>query len=152
LDALQYGRLNRLFDLWDLDHSDSLTLSELILGLRKFHETKELDETLEEGLAAMLSFDENQDQMLDRREFATFLARFAKAAHVPLHELIDFMVVTSAVKDNSQVERAYIDSVKSRTAEQLLINNSDKDASTSEGESRSIGSLWKGLVGRNKKP
>lgn len=136
LDVLEYGRLNRLFDLWDLDHSGQLEFSEFVLGMRKFHEAKEVERTLEESVAAMLSFDKNKDQKLDRKEFATLLTQFAKVAKVPLHELIDFMVVTSAVKDNSQVEKAYIESVKTRATERL------RQKVHSE---RSLGSLWKNL-------
>ena len=138
LDALQYGRLNRLFDLWDLDHSGELDFSEFVLGMRKFHEAKEVDQTLEESVETMLSFDTNNDQKLDRKEFAALLSQFAKAAKVPLHELIDFMVVTSAVKDNSQVEKAYIESVKTRATEKLR--------NQIQGQP-SLGSLWKNLRG-----
>jgi len=89
---------------------------------------------------AMLTFDENNDQKLDRKEFATLLAQFSHAAKVQLHELIDFMVVTSAVKDNSEIERAYIDSVKSRANDQIK----KKKHSSSQ---RPLGSLWKNLRG-----
>jgi hypothetical protein len=133
-----------------IQHSGELDLSEFVLGMRKFHEAKEVDKTLQESIDAMLSFDENADQRLDRREFATLICQFAKAARVPLHEFIDFMVVTSAVKDNSQVERAYIDSVKIRALEQLKAKNpkGGTSAGSSTGSSnRSIGSLWKNLRG-----
>lgn len=134
-----------------VQHSGELDLSEFVLGMRKFHEAKEVDKTLEESIGAMLSFDENSDQRLDRKEFATLLCQFAKAARVPLHELIDFMVVTSAVKDNSQVERAYIDSVKARAMEQLKAKNNGAHpgltADSGDRSARSIGSLWKNLRG-----
>eukprot|EP00542_Grammatophora_oceanica_P020638 CAMPEP_0194047640 /NCGR_PEP_ID=MMETSP0009_2-20130614/25089_1 /TAXON_ID=210454 /ORGANISM="Grammatophora oceanica, Strain CCMP 410" /LENGTH=514 /DNA_ID=CAMNT_0038693309 /DNA_START=184 /DNA_END=1728 /DNA_ORIENTATION=- len=153
LDALQYGRLNRLFDLWDLDHSNTLEFSELVLGMRKFHEAKEVDKTVEESVEAFLAFDDNNDQVLDRQEFATLLAQFARAARVPLHELIDFMVVTSAVKDNSSVEQAYIESVKSRAGEQLKQKNNNTKATNTNSNNnnnpqKSIGALWKGLYQR----
>ena len=35
LDALQYGRMNRLFDLWDIDHSGDLDFEEVVLGFSK---------------------------------------------------------------------------------------------------------------------
>jgi hypothetical protein len=127
----------------------------------KFHEAKSIDQTLEEGLNAISSFDANNDGKLSREEFATLVTTFAKAAKVSPHELIDFMVVTSgmfrvfhspfgvcyetlnwitciaAVKDNSSVEKAYIKSVKTRTSDE----NKDKESQ------RSIGGLWKNLRG-----
>jgi hypothetical protein len=118
--------------------------------MRKFHEAKEVDKTLEESIDAMLSFDKDADQRLDLTEFATLICQFAKAARIPLHEFIDFMVVTSAVKDNSQVERAYIDSVKIRALEQLKAKNTQGGISvgSSTGSSNgSIGALWKNLRG-----
>lgn len=95
VDALQYGRMSRLFDLWDIDHSGDLDFEEVVLGFRKFHEAKSVDQTLEESIAAIQSFDSNKDGKLSREEFARLVIAFAKAAKVSTHELIDFMVVTS---------------------------------------------------------
>jgi hypothetical protein len=36
IDALQYGRMSRLFDLWDMDHSGDLDFEEVVLGFRKY--------------------------------------------------------------------------------------------------------------------
>lgn len=36
LDALQDGRMNRLFDLWDTDHSGDLDFEEVVLGFSTF--------------------------------------------------------------------------------------------------------------------
>lgn len=95
IDALQYGRMSRLFDLWDIDHSGDLDFEEVVLGFRKFHEAKSVDQTLEESIKAISSFDSNDDGKLSREEFARLVITFAKAARVSSHELIDFMVVTS---------------------------------------------------------
>lgn len=48
IDALQYGRMSRLFDLWDMDHSGDLDFTEVVLGLSKLH-----------GLMLMTSFVRN---------------------------------------------------------------------------------------------
>lgn len=42
---LEYQRLQRLFDLWDLDHDDTLDMSEFALGMRKFSQAKDIDTT-----------------------------------------------------------------------------------------------------------
>mmetsp|Transcript_37246 Transcript_37246/g.81099 ORF Transcript_37246/g.81099 Transcript_37246/m.81099 type:complete len:450 (-) Transcript_37246:83-1432(-) len=119
VDAVQYGRMQRLFDLWDLDHDGSIDFSELALGMRKFQEAKDMEDTIAETVAAMLTFDENDDQKLDRVEFAVFLAKYAQAAEIDLHELIDFMVVASALKDNSEAEKAYIKRIGAEASEEI---------------------------------
>mmetsp|Transcript_19325 Transcript_19325/g.32093 ORF Transcript_19325/g.32093 Transcript_19325/m.32093 type:complete len:475 (+) Transcript_19325:254-1678(+) len=141
IDALQYGRMSRLFDLWDIDHSGDLDFEEVVLGFRKFHEAKSVDQTLEESIATIRSFDSDADGTLSREEFARLVICFAKAANVSSHELIDFMVVTSAVKDNSTVEKAYIKSVKDRTSEDAK----PKKGGTDQTGGVSIGGLWKNL-------
>lgn len=42
---LESQRLQRLFDLWDLDHDDTLDMSEFALGMRKFSQAKDIDTT-----------------------------------------------------------------------------------------------------------
>lgn len=106
----------------------------------KFHEAKSVDQTLEECIETIQSFDMDNDGKLSREEFATLVAAFAKAARVSTHELIDFMVVTSALKDNSRIEKAYIKSVKDRSSGD--ISNAVGDNSS---QPRSLGGLWKNL-------
>jgi len=108
----------------------------------KFHEAKSVDQTLEESIKAISSFDSDSDGKLSREEFARLVTTFAKAAGVSPHELIDFMVVTSAVKDNSTVEKAYIKSVKDRTMEDTQQKRGPADGDASQ---RSLGGLWKNL-------
>ena len=134
----RYGRLSRLFDLWDLDHSGTLDFSEFALGMRKFHEAKDVETTVEESMEAMISFDTDRDQKLDRKEFAEFLIQFAATANVSLNELIDFMVVSSSLKDNSEAETAYISSVKERSTKQMKER-------VMENNPLSFGNLWRGL-------
>lgn len=119
INVVEYGRMQRLFDLWDLDHDGTIDFSELALGMRKFHEAKSMEDTLAETVAAMLTFDENDDQKLDRVEFAVFLAKFSKAAEVDLHELIDFMVVASALKDDDEAEKAFINSIAASATDEI---------------------------------
>jgi hypothetical protein len=70
-------------------------------------------------MQAICSFDENGDAKLDRTEFRHMLSLFATKTKIPLHELIDFMVVTSALKDNDKGLMAYIASVKARATLQV---------------------------------
>ena len=91
-------------------------------------------------MQAISSFDDNNDGKLSREEFAKMVITFAKSASVSPHELIDFMVVTSAVKDNSTVEKAYIKSVKTRTTEENNPNGQEN-----KQQQTSLGGLWKNI-------
>ena len=147
--------------MWVLKLTDTTTPG-------KFHEAKSVDQTLSESLNAIESFDVNQDGQLSREEFALLITTFAKTANVSPHELIDFMVVTSgtsrectpitfdativevfltgrhaAVKDNSEMEKAYIKSVKQRTSDETINANLEK-----QGSENSLGGLWKQIRGQ----
>mmetsp|Transcript_12828 Transcript_12828/g.19504 ORF Transcript_12828/g.19504 Transcript_12828/m.19504 type:complete len:474 (-) Transcript_12828:239-1660(-) len=122
-DVLEYGRMKRLFDLWDLDHSGTIDFSEMMLGMRKFHEAKGLEMTLEETIATIKQFDTNHDLSLDRKEFAILLVKFSKTVKAELHELIDFMVVQSALKDNDDADKAYVASVKNHAIAEIKEKN-----------------------------
>jgi Ca2+-binding EF-hand superfamily protein len=116
---ITYQRMSRLFDLWDLDHSGTLEYQEFALGMRKFQDAKDIDTTVEETMAAMVAYDTNNHKNLDRKEFAEFLIHFAEASDVALSELIDFMVVTSSLRDNSEAEAKYIASIRDRTTNEM---------------------------------
>jgi Ca2+-binding EF-hand superfamily protein len=118
-DSVEYGRMCRLFDLWDLDHSGTLEFSEFALGMRKFQQAKDMESTVDDTVAALMSFDTDGDQQLDKNEFAQFLVQFAASCNVPISDLLDFMVVSSSLKDNSEAEADYIASIKERTTSQM---------------------------------
>lgn len=110
-DILTLGKLHRLHRLMDRDKSGKLDQFELALGLRKFTVCRpDLQDTIEESLEAIRSVDEDGDGLLDVREFAKLLAKFANTAEVDLHRLIDFMVVQCSMECNCEEELAYIES------------------------------------------
>lgn len=90
----------------------------------------------------------DKDGKLSREEFARLLTAFAQASLVSIHELIDFMVVTSAVKDNSTIEKAYIKSVKDRISDE---DNIMKGHNASKSEN-SIYGIWKTIRNGGGKP
>mmetsp|Transcript_18706 Transcript_18706/g.37956 ORF Transcript_18706/g.37956 Transcript_18706/m.37956 type:complete len:441 (-) Transcript_18706:109-1431(-) len=120
VDVVQYGRMQRLFRLWDLDRDGTIDLSEMLLGMRKFQEAKKVSITVEECISAMLAFDTDDDAKLDVTEFAGFLIKFADATNVGLTELVDFMVVTSALKDNNDAENEYIKAIGKKATEAIM--------------------------------
>jgi hypothetical protein len=108
----------------------------------KFHEAKSLDQTLDQSLEFLNAFDKNHDGTLSREEFTKLVLTFAKRAHVSSHDLIDFMVVTSAFKDHSHIEQAYIKATRERSSDRYPHS---KNLLASDNSSRSLGGLWKNL-------
>lgn len=137
VDILQYGRMKRLFALWDLNHDGKIDGAELLIGLRKFSVAKDLESTMEAAMATVINFDTDSDAKLDETEFAVALVKIAKAIEVDLHDLVDFLVVVSALRDADTAEEKFIQShSKSITQgiievqgelEKLLLEEGDKE-------------------------
>ena len=107
-DALSYARLQKLFDLWDIDGDGNLTQSELQEGLQKFLDAAGIDENATEKSAILLDFDQDFDQMLGPKEFAPAMVHYARTFTIDLHELIDFMSVSSVLGENANgFQKAY---------------------------------------------
>jgi hypothetical protein len=119
ITGVQFARMETLFLLWDEDKSGYLDLNELVLGLRKFQRAMKTDDTVHDALQAIVHFDKDGDQQLGIEEFSQILAKFAKAMQIPLKELIDFMVVESAMCDNDEKDRQYLEKIKSRVLKQI---------------------------------
>jgi Ca2+-binding EF-hand superfamily protein len=109
VDALSYGRLKRLFSLWDIDGDGDITLTELTEGLRMFQAAAGIEGDAEREAQALLGFDSDGDQRLDPREFSHAMVHYAKEFGIDLHELIDFMCVTSVMgeKNTQGFQEAY---------------------------------------------
>jgi hypothetical protein len=97
---LSYGRLKKLFDLWDVNQDGDISLAELTMGMKAFQDAAKIDGDPELEARTLLKFDSNNDNRLDQREFSDAIIHYAKSFGVELHVLIDFMCVT-----NSSVER-----------------------------------------------
>jgi hypothetical protein len=119
MDIIQYRKMQRLFGLWDTDKDSAISVAELTLGMRKFQEAKDVDETVEESISTMITFDANNDGKLDKAEFAHFMEQLAISSDVEMNEVLDFMVVTSAMKENSTEERRYIEYIGKKVQKQL---------------------------------
>jgi EF hand len=97
INNLSYGRLKKLFDLWDVNHDGDITFAELTVGLQTFQDAAHIDGDPEWEARALLRFDSDGDNRLDQREFAEAMMHYAKSFGVELHTLIDFMCVTNAM-------------------------------------------------------
>jgi Ca2+-binding EF-hand superfamily protein len=104
IDALSYRRLKKLFRLWDVDGDGDITLSELTAGLKSFKRAAGIKGDAKREAKALLGFDIDGDMQLDPREFARAMTHYAKAYGINLHELIDFMCVSSANRKSQDSE------------------------------------------------
>ena len=116
----EFGKLNRLFDLWDADHDGYLDLHEISMGMRKFQKTKSLDATVEDSVRALTACDQDHDNRLDRAEFAILLTKLARVCSLDVRRLVDFMVVQSALQDNDTQDEEYLLHTAHHKTPQLL--------------------------------
>jgi Ca2+-binding EF-hand superfamily protein len=125
MDALSYGKMHKLFDLWDKDDGDGyLQYDEILSGMRKYQKAMDIDESVQRAALVMLAFDENSDQKLSREEFALALTKFANELDADIQEFIDFLLVVSVLAENTDDEEAYIKAISPEaTAEIQLVQN-----------------------------
>ena len=102
IDSLSYGRLKKLYDLWDVNHDGDITFTELTIGLQTFQDAAGIEGHPEREARALLGFDGDGDNRLDYREFAEAMMYYAKTFGIDLHDLIDFMCVTHAMGDKDK--------------------------------------------------
>ena len=119
IDALQYGRMQKLFDLWDEDKDDEISFGELLSGMRKFNGAMDMEESVAHAALAIIGYDDDHSQTLNRVEFARALINYATATEIGVHDLVDFMVVTAVVEDDSPEELAYIRGISSQATAEI---------------------------------
>lgn len=64
--------------------------------------------TLEEVKQVMSTFDKTKAGSLNLEEFSRFIVSFAKAAGIKLLDMLDFMIVVTAVHVNTEDELEFI--------------------------------------------
>jgi Ca2+-binding EF-hand superfamily protein len=111
LDALQLGRLQKLFDLWDEDGDGQITFEELVSNMRKFQGHINIHDSVQQASLMIIGFDKDQSQTLNKIEFAMAMLKYAKTANQPLETLVDFMCLVSIMKETNLQERAYFHSI-----------------------------------------
>lgn len=97
MTPLSYGRLQRLFDLWDVDGNADISFAELSDGLRIFQSAAGISDDVGKHTQFFIGFDKDGDQALGRTEFAHAMVHYADSFKVDLGELIDFMCVTTVL-------------------------------------------------------
>ena len=111
MSVLELAKIDRLFAMFDSDHDEKINAAELTLGLAKFHQTTGMDTTAEESTQVIKAFDRNHDGKLGHHEFSTFIVNFASTANMQLLDLLDFMIVVMALKENTDAQQEYTNSM-----------------------------------------
>lgn len=122
MDAFQYGRIQRLFQLWDSDNDGEISLPELLTGMNKFKTAIEMDESVSRAALAVIGFDDDDpDQTLSPLEFAVGLANYAAATEVDIHDLVDFLVMAAVLEDDSPEEQAYMRGISNQVNAEIKL-------------------------------
>jgi len=109
LDILQYTKILKLFDLWDINNDKSISLEELTLGCRKFQRSiMDIRHTVTLSHLMMHEFDKDGNKSLNEEEFARFLLKFAEETKSDIHGMIDTLAVITVLENNSEEEESYI--------------------------------------------
>lgn len=82
----------------------------LMDSLRKFQITTGMETTVDEAKQVMSEFDKNK-LGLTREEFAKFMVNFARSADLDLVDFLDFMIVVTALQENTEAELEYMKDV-----------------------------------------
>lgn len=112
IDALTRSRLKKLFKLWDSNGDGDISATELADGLRKFQTASGISADADALAQALLGFDEDGDNQLDPLEFAKAMITYAKQFGVEIHDLIDFMCLTSTDTKTSKTTNMNCNSSK----------------------------------------
>lgn len=123
LSALSYGRTSKLFELWDTNQNGTINFQELLAGLRKYQRavTKNalnsnnsnvttnasLMADVEKNALMVMGKDKDNNQELDKEEFAHAISDYAELIEVDLHELIDFMCAVASQSDSEDIVTEY---------------------------------------------
>lgn len=75
---------------------------------RKFEQTAQIKTTTDEALKVMNVYDADGNKRLDRNEFTLFLLEFSKTIGSNFDEMVDFMIVTSVLKQNTKQDEKFI--------------------------------------------
>ena len=70
-----------------------------------------MKKTVEEAMHVMDAFDSDHSGALNKEQFASFVVNFAVTATVDLVDMLDFMLVVMALKNNSDAEKHYVKTI-----------------------------------------
>jgi len=114
MTVLHYQKFMKLYDIADSNDDGMICFEELAIGLRKYAKAMSVDESLDtsisEAKGVLISFDKDENQKLDRDEFALVLVEFAHMKNIDILKLIDFLAIIT-LTDSDVLETAYINQI-----------------------------------------
>jgi len=94
--AVSFGRLQKLFELFDVNNDGGIDYDEMEDGLTQYEKSAGLSNNLQGLLHAQ--FEGKQfDEGLNKQEFARVMHMYSDQFGVDLHQLIDFMCLTAVL-------------------------------------------------------
>lgn len=99
IDKITFGRLQKLFDLWDTDRSGDIDHDELHSGFSKFEKSAGLKPMSPEIHVQVFGADKTRS--FSRAEFSQAMMHYSRLSGVDLHQLIDFMCLTASLPEDS---------------------------------------------------
>eukprot|EP00522_Entomoneis_paludosa_P017875 CAMPEP_0172461890 /NCGR_PEP_ID=MMETSP1065-20121228/42021_1 /TAXON_ID=265537 /ORGANISM="Amphiprora paludosa, Strain CCMP125" /LENGTH=488 /DNA_ID=CAMNT_0013217367 /DNA_START=35 /DNA_END=1501 /DNA_ORIENTATION=- len=98
--AISFGRLQKLFELWDTNGDGDIDYDELVAGLSKYEKSAGLNNNLE-AAGVLDAFNNKQfDEGLKPQEFAAVMQQYTNTFGIDLHQLIDFMCLVSVLPED----------------------------------------------------
>jgi Ca2+-binding EF-hand superfamily protein len=120
MTPLSYGRVQNLFRMSETDNSGFVEVHELVMSIRKLQGTsKDIDQTIEDTVALIAHVDKKQAQRVDLREYAAFISTLASALNTDVNELVSYLAVELALRDNDEEEQAYVIRMKKRVIRKI---------------------------------
>lgn len=148
MNALHYQKLQKLYDILDKNDDGMLSFAELAVGLRKYQRavsTDTLQESIQEVKSILIEFDTDENQKLDKEEFALVLVEYAADAKLDLYKLIDFLAVL-ALADGDFMEEAYIQSISKKATSDVAEFQRKYGSSSSASDSSEFSVAETGVV------
>jgi hypothetical protein len=134
--------LPRLFMIWDEDGNGFLDEGELFAGLGRYCTARSISIDRKAVLKILSEVDDNDDRLLDTREFAIFFARFAELVDCCISDLATFMIEQLRQREDGVMK----DESGATIRGSFFSNAADKPVVKDETRRTS----WMGLISRVK--
>lgn len=130
ISRLTYGRIQNLFRMIDTDGSGFIEADEMVISFRKLQGTsKDIDETIEDAVTMIAEVDRDKDQRLNLDEYAVLLCSLASSLDTDVNELVSYMAVELALRDDNEADLDYARKMKKRVARKVKAKELQSESS-----------------------